>query len=203
MPEVVTKRTTITMDTDDTFVETLSVSGNNIERVTPSIPAAKTGALTTRTDDNTGVLTMDTGHGFVSTNVIDVFWSGGSRRAMTATVVGDAVSVDGGSGDVLPADETDITAMLPVEVLMDLDGDNAVAVAVKSPKAGYIVFVDDADAEITDATYQVDANEGKGWVSGDGGTNPLTGDIVTLVKFSHGYSSAAVTMTAAVIINPV
>lgn len=200
MPEAVTKRITITVD-EQSYQETISAEGDSIERASPTVPVAKVGTLTTRTDDNTGVLTMSAGHGFTTGNKIDVFWSGGSRRAMDATVAANAVTVDGGSGDALPTNNTAITAMVPTEVLMDIDGDQVVAVAVYSPKAGYIVFVDDGPADISDATYQLDAGEGKGWVSGDGGTNPLTGDTVTKVKFSHGNSAAAQTMRAAVVLN--
>lgn len=200
MPEAVTKRITITVD-EQSYQETISAEGDSIERASPTVPVAKVGTLTTRTDDDTGTFTMNSGHGFSTSDKIDVFWSTGSRRNMTATVTGDSVVLDGGSGDNLPVATTAITAMKPVEVLMDIDGDQVVAVAVYSPKAGYIVFVDDGPADISDATYQLDAGEGKGWVSGDGGTNPLTGDTVTKVKFSHGNSAAAQTMRAAVVLN--
>lgn len=201
MPETVTKRHTITID-EESYQETISAEGDSIERASPSIPVAKIGTLTTRTDNNTGTFTMASGHGFSTGNKIDVFWSGGSRRAMDATVTGDSVVLDGGSGDNLPIATTAITAMRPVEVVFDIaDGDTVVSVAVYSPKAGYVVFVDDGPADISAATYQLDAAEGKGWVSGDGGTNPLAGAVVTKVKFSHGNSSAAQVMKAAVVLN--
>lgn len=199
MPETMTLQKTGTID-GVSYIERITTEGDSIERASPSIPAAKVGQLTTRTDANTGVLTMVTGHGFATSDKIDVFWTGGSRRAMDATVATNAVTVDGGSGDDLPANLTAITAMKPVEVVFDLDGDTAVGLSVYSPKAGYVVFVDNVPADIAAATYQLDAGEGKSWIDGDG-TNPLASATITKVKFSHGDSAAARTMVASVVHN--
>lgn len=88
-----------------------------IEEMT--LPAAKTGRLTTRTDDNTGTLTMDSGHG-LTTGKIDVFWNVGGvkahRRQMDGVVTGDSIAIDGGVGGILPADESAITAVAPTSI---------------------------------------------------------------------------------------
>jgi len=64
------------------------------------------GILTTRTDANTGVVTA-AGHGLAEGDYADIFWSGGARDHMSVTAVsGNAVSVDGGTGDDLPAEDT-------------------------------------------------------------------------------------------------
>jgi hypothetical protein len=187
--------------TQDQFTESISVSGNTIERVSPSVPAAKSGTLSTRTDDNTGVVAFSSGHGFSTSDVIDLFWSGGQRRGMTATVAGDNVTLDGGSGDVLPSTSTAVTGMVPVEVEFTVEGDNALFVAVSSPVPGFVVFVDDGPAEIAEATYTLEGTSGAGqcWISGGQGTNPLAGDTVTLVKFSHGSTSAQTMKAVAVL----
>lgn len=202
MPETLSiTRTALTTGSADTFVQLLSVTGNSIERASPSVPAAKTGSLTTRTDNDTGVLTMDSGHGFVTNNVIDVFWSGGYRRAMTATVATNAVTVDGGSGDNLPAVNTAVTAMVPTEVTLALSGNAVVGLAVSSPRPGCVVFCD-GGGDITAATYRIaTAGTSQVWASGDGVTNPLVNTTTTKVKFSHDDSSSAQTMKAAVVFN--
>lgn len=184
-----------------TFDETINVSGSSIERASPSVPAAKTGSLTTRTDDNTGVLTMAASHGITDGQLLDVFWATGSRRAMTVgTVATNSVPIDGGSGDDLPTAATSITAMVPTEVAMTLVGNNALGIMVSSPVKGYIVFAD-GSGDIADATYEIEADgQGKCWVNGNGATNPLSGDSVTKVKFSHKDSTAAQTMKAAVVL---
>jgi hypothetical protein len=197
MPETMTLQKTVTVD-ETSYVQRITATGKVLTRITPSVPAAKVGSLTVRTDNDTGTVTMATGHGFSTSEKIDLFWSGGSRRNMTATVTGDSVVLDGGSGDDLPLAATAVTAMKPTEVTLVVTGDNVAGVSVSSPKAGYVVFVDDAPADISDATYKLADGEGKGWVSGDG-TNPLAGDAVTKVKFSHGDSAAARTMTAAIV----
>jgi hypothetical protein len=189
----------------DTFTQSINVEGDSLEKASPSVPVAKVGQLTTRTDNDTGVLTMAGGHGFATSDKLDVFWSGGRRRNMTATVSVNAVTVDGGSGDNLPTNLTFITAMKPVEVAISFDGADAVGLMVSSPVPGFIAFYDDAGtpAVITDATYEFEAaaGEGKTWVDGNGITNPFGSSVVTMVKFSHGSSSAAQTMKAAVVFN--
>jgi hypothetical protein len=65
------------------------------------LPAASAGSLTTRTDDDTGEITLETGHG-LSSGTYDVYWDGGVQYGVTATIAGDAMSIDAGSGDNLP-----------------------------------------------------------------------------------------------------
>ncbi|WP_439624074.1 hypothetical protein [Gemmata sp.] len=200
MPETMTLNSTAVTGNNDQFTELISVTGASIERTTPSVPAAKSGTLTARTDANTGVLTMAGGHGFISTDVIDVFWSGGSRRGMTATVATNAVTVDGGSGDDLPVVSTVVTAMKPVSVEFVVDGDTVRGFGVSSEVAdAYVVFLDDADAEVTPATFRITtAGRGKVWATGAAGDNPLAGVVTSAVKFSHGSTSAAVMKACAV-----
>lgn len=170
--------------------------------LSPSIPAAKIGQLTTRTDTNTGVLTMSGGHGITTGQKLDLFWDGGSRHGMTVgTVSTNSVPIDLGSGDDLPTNLTNITAMVPVSYELLLTGNNAIAIGAYSPKAGYVAFVDDGPADIAAAVYQLDADQGKSWFSGNGVTNPLASAAVTAVHFSHGDSTSAQTMKALVLRN--
>jgi hypothetical protein len=163
-----------------------------------SVAAAKVGALTTRTDDNTGTLTMNAGHGITDAQRLDVYWSGGSRRGMTVgTVATNEVPVDGGAGDVLPADETAVTAMVPSEEALVVTGNNAVTVAVSCPVGGTVVFATSANAEVY-ASVRTAAVPTSSWVSDDGGTNPLAGGSVAKVFLSHGSSAAASTISGVV-----
>lgn len=66
------------------------------------------GDLTTRTDDDTGTITADSGS-LTTGSTVSVSWSGGSRSGMTATVTTSTISIDGGTGDVLPAADTECT----------------------------------------------------------------------------------------------
>jgi hypothetical protein len=140
---------------------------------------------------------MGAGHGFVTNDLIDLFWSGGQRRAMTATVATNDVTLDGGSGDVLPVVNTNVTAMVPTQVDFTVTGGNSVFLGVSAPCPAFIVFVDNAPADIAAATYTLTAAGGQCWITGNG-ANPLAGDTVTKVKFSHGQTSAQ-SMKAAVV----
>lgn len=195
MPEAANYSRSVTI-AGDVFTQTLTATGNAVERASPSVPAAKTGTLATRTDDNTGVATMASGHGFATNDKVDLFWNGGSRRNMTATVATNAVTLDGGSGDNLPAVDAAVTAMLPTQVQVDLDGDDVDALASYCPVSGWVVYRDSSDAVLL--AHQILPNLGGGsvWVSGDGVTNPLAGVVVENVLFSHGDSTQAQTMKA-------
>lgn len=181
------------------YSQASSISSNSQEIANPSVAGAKTGTLTTRTDNDTGTLTMASGHGFVTNDKVDVFWSGGSRRNMTATVTGDSVVVDGGSGDNLPLVNAAITAMKPTSVPFSVVGDNVDALAVSLGSLtvqGWVVFKDGSSAVIT--SYQIRTGEReKVWVSGLGITNPLASATVATAEFSHD-STSAQTPTAAV-----
>lgn len=167
--------------------------------VNPTLAAAKVGALTTRTDANTGELTMAASHGITTGVRLDVYWSGGSRYGMTVgTVATNQVPIDGGAGDDLPADETAITAMIPVEETFDLVGNDATAIGAAGDAAFTVVFVDGSDAaHLAVAKY---AAGGYSWLTGDG-TNPIAGDTITDVFLSHGSSSGAVNVRAAALRN--
>jgi len=82
------------------------------------------GELTTRTDDDTGVITVvsdsNAGHGITTADTLDVFFddgtTAGQRQGMTVTsVTNKAITVDGGTGAVLPV----LNALVTVKVVDD------------------------------------------------------------------------------------
>jgi hypothetical protein len=79
-----------------------------------SVPSPNGGPLTTRTDADTGTVTMDdSGHSIETGDTVNVYWAGGERIGMTVgTVSGTSVPVDGGSGNDLPAQDTDVFVSL-------------------------------------------------------------------------------------------
>lgn len=181
------------------YEQASTITSDSTELKSASVPAAKSGSVTTRTDDNTGVITMSAGHGFTTGQKVDVFWTGGSRRGMDATVATNAVTVDGGNGDVLPALSTAITAMVPTSVPMAFAGDDLDALSVGCPTAvsGWAVFKNSGGTVL--ASYQIPSGtRAKTWATGLGITNPLAGATVATVEFSHGATSAQ-EMTASVV----
>lgn len=197
MPELSQYARSVTID-NDVYSQSFTVTSNSIERTSPSVPAAKTGALTTRTNNTDGTLTMDAGHGFATGNLIDLYWNGGSRRGVVCgTVATNSVPISGGAGDNLPVNNTPITAAIPTQITMAITGDDCEAIASYCPVSGNVVFRNGTTVLLA---HQILPNLGGSrlWVLGEGITNPLAGVTVTNVVLSHGDSTQAQTMRAVI-----
>jgi hypothetical protein len=170
-----------------------------------SLDAAKSGTLTTRTDDTDGELTMAASHGITTAAVIDLYWAGGVRYGVVVgTVATNAVPISGGSGDDLPADETAITAVVQKSINLSIDGDNADVIAVvletvdKSLRtAGHVQFRDSSNAEI--AEIDLVSNVPQVWDIAGGSANPFTGNPITNLKASQGNVTATETYTLKIV----
>jgi hypothetical protein len=185
MPETLTVRTEATYLARSTS-RSLAATGNSAEVASPTLAAAKTGTLTTRTDNDTGTLTMTAGHGITTGQTLDVYWAGGQRRGMTVgTVATNSVPIDGGAGDNLPANTTAITAMVPTSVPFLVTGDAVVGLLVTCPAKAAVRWRT-VDPNIIAVATVSDAGAGYSWASGSGVTNPLAGESVATVLVSHG-----------------
>lgn len=185
-----------------TFPTKTTVTADGNVSKAPTVAAAKTGTLTTRTDANTGELTMAASHGITTGARLDLYWTGGSRRGITVgTVATNAVPIDLGSGDDLPADETVITAMVPTEEAFAVSGSTVSAIALYSDQAGQIVFCLTDDTEVAAYTVggAVGGEQSVFWTADRNATNPLAGAAVTKVYFSHGTSTTSASMRAVVL----
>jgi hypothetical protein len=175
-----------------------AASGQIGQETIPALPAAKIGALTTRTSDTAGELTMVAGHGITDGQIIDIFWidvdgvSHCAYGATVGTVATNAVPFTGAAGDVLPAEDYDITACVQTEIDCDFDGDLVEIIAVSSTLLSHVTFKK-AVGTVIKAVILL-ANEGWFWVSDQGVANPLTGDSVGSIAVSNGASSAANTV---------
>lgn len=161
----------------------------------PTLGPAKTGALTTRTDANTGVLTMESGHGIGTGNRLDVYWTNadgtkGRRYGMTVgTVSTNSVPIDGGAGDDLPALVSGtyaITAMVPRLETFPVPAADMEALFVGCGGPATAVFREDDDTPVVAVTVD-DANDSYVW-DANGGTTPFGADVAD-VYLSHGDSS--------------
>lgn len=177
---------------DGSSNEVIQSTGTGVFQRNVEVGPAKVGALTTRTDDNTGELTMNSGHGITTGARLDVFWVGGSRRGMTVgTVATNAVPIDGGAGDNLPVDETAITAMVPTEEVLVATGNDVNGIEAYSSLDGLIVVAQSGGTEIV----AIDSDEGGyAWSDNDGTSNPVSGASIGKVFFSHGDSTATAKM---------
>ena len=175
----------------------LSRSNDGAGQWSPSVAAGKAGSLTTRTDNDTGVATLSTGHGIVTSDKVDVFWDGGRRYGMTATVATNAVTIDGGAGDNLPAQATAVVLCKRVEVNAAFDPDDMLALLVTANKRASVVFVDSVDAVLF--ALDLAAGECCLWWSDSGITRPFTGNAVAKILVGNGDSAAALALTVAVL----
>lgn len=153
-----------------------------------SLAAAKAGTLDTRTDDDTGVVGLATGHGFETGDVVDVYWDGGLRYAMDATVSGDDVTVDGGAGDALPVQTTEVYVSERKQVNVALDGDAVVMVGWLATQRAHVDFQDAATATVR--AMELQADEPDTYTEDDAGANPYTGNPITVAYASCGTATA-------------
>ena len=168
----------------------------------PALVAAQVGTLSTRTDNNTGIATLSTGHGITTGMVVDVYWAGGVRYGMDATVATNAVTVDGGAGDNLPSQGVAVTVVEQVEINpLNLDGDAAQIVGVfyrnasdQAAKA-HIDMQDSGSATIEeiDLVHETAVGGCNNIVNISGGeTNVYTGNVITKGFASHNSLSAGI-----------
>ncbi len=108
-----------------------------------TIGAAEAGELTTRTSDTAGVITVDAEASAITGAKADIFWTGGLRYNVDVdSVVGDAVTFSGGSGDDLPDADTAVTICEPVVLDTDFDGSKVQILAAQSSQRGHLLFRD-------------------------------------------------------------
>ena len=188
-------------------IQTMPVTRTNSGSIAleDTLSAAKSGTLTTRTDDNTGTLTMANGHGITTGQIIDIYWSGGVQRTVTVgTVATNEVPIDGGIGDNLPADETAITAVVQKAINLAIDGDNADIIAIvletvdKTIRTAANVQFLDAAADVI-AEIDLVTNVPQVWDIEGGSANPFTGDPITNLKASQASTSTSETWTLKIV----
>lgn len=206
MAKTMTVLETVTVPGITPQQRTVTLSSANQVASEVAVPAAKTGSLTTRTNATDGTITLDTGHG-LSTGALDIFWAGGSRSQVAATITTNACAITGGSGDDLPAQGTAMTVSALTSEDNAFTGSNAVSALIysnigQSPNAvtdlnGYVYFTLANDT--VEVTYKLTALLAS--LSWDGvavATNPFAGFAIGKIKYSQGNTSAR-TMGAAVL----
>lgn len=172
-----------------------SIEGDNGIFCKKTLPAAKSGTLTTRTDANTGTITGASGHGVTTGAKLCIFWDGGVRYNVTVgTVSGDSIPIDLGGGTDLPATTTALTMMVqnPETSGWTFAGDSVLGLAAGADVPFVAMFF--ATATVTAAYYSDDAAGSVfAWNSDESAivANPLTGASITSIAFAHGSLAAA------------
>lgn len=126
---------------------TLRRTGSTETNGEVTLAAGSAGTLTTRTDDDTGTVTLTAGHGQTS-GTFDVFWADGVRRGMTGTVTVDSLALDLGAGDVLPVATTAV--VVDKQEIIDFDSDAAsiVLAGVGQTRRASVQFQEDAGTPV-------------------------------------------------------
>jgi hypothetical protein len=181
-------------------------SGTGAIGYSVSLPLAQAGTLTTRSDDDTGTITMGSGSHTITTGaVVDVYWSGGVQYGVTVgTVSTTSVPIDSGDGDVLPATSTAVTVVPQTTINTAIDGDNCKILAImvettdKSLRqSAHIQLLDVSAAEI--AEIDLVTNVAQVWDIEGGSANPFTGNPITSSKASTGGATSGETYTLKII----
>lgn len=168
------------------------------------VPAGAAGTLTTRTDNETGTLTMASGgHGITTGAIIDLFWSGGSRHGiLVGTVSGTSVPIgadNSGTGDNLPSTSTALVASVQKAFNCAIDGDELALLGIKMLYASntetaesYVSLLDAANDVI--AALTLNPNRPRNWDIRGGDTNTFAGDPITDGVVTNGSSTNAATL---------
>jgi hypothetical protein len=159
-----------------------------------TVPVAQPATLTVRTNNTDGSLTMtNAGHGIVTGQRLDLYWTGGKRfYAVAGTVAGAVVPFTGstGGGDNLPIATTSLAVGIPTSAAFRVTGDNVTAILLSLPPGwnGYFAF-DEAGTVENPAQY-VAGGTPFSWPGEN--SNILAGLTVTKLWVSHDNSVATV-----------
>ena len=167
------------------------------------LAAANEGDLTTRTNDTSGVVTADSAeHGITDSNTVNVFWDGGMRYGVTvSSVVTTAITITGGTGDVLPAQGTSVTIAKQVEIDVDWDGDKTDFLAICCARRAHVDLQQSGGSSIK--AWEVGPTAPVTWASDTGVTNPVASNTVGKAMASCGESAGTGRMQIGVVYDSV
>lgn len=166
--------------------QVITADTNNPFEVT--IPKAIAGTLSTRTDADTGIVTVASGHGITGSDTVDIYNSTGQllRKDMDVTATdATTISINAGTGTDLPSATTALKVAKQktiAPVFFDASGILMFGIELKVPGAtsqGRANFLDSGPTTVGDKTLT--ANSGLISHVAAGDTNPLTGDAVSII----------------------
>lgn len=174
-----------------TFSHRQTISKEGLEGVESSVPVAWAGTLTTRTDANTGTITMtDAGHLITTGLKVDLYWTNadgttGQRRNMTVgTVSGTSVPVDLGSGTDLPIATSAIIVARCQSFTVSIAGNTLAALLAGADPGVRCQIVLYSGGTTEELAISLLSNEAYGWDPSQG-TNPIVGDSIDTIVLSH------------------
>jgi len=169
-----------------------NVNSNAALQLDESCVVGNSGVLTTRTNNSVGEVTANSNaHTIVTSAVVDLYWTTGSRRGITVgTVSGTAIPLtNSGSGDNLPVVNSNVVVSTVSIVNTSIVGANVTGLVVDVAGA-----VDGMYSFLASGTEVFGGRLNSGadyvWFTGSGVTNPVTGSTIDTVRFSTGGTTA-------------
>jgi hypothetical protein len=166
----------------------------------PTIPKGYSGSLTTRTDNNTGTVTLSAGHAITTGMKVDIYWTGGVQYDVTVgTVSVNSMPFDLGVGANLPAQDTAVIVSPRVTINCTIDGDVMPLLAMKQEFADASItalsHIDfhDAAADLI-AAMDLEANVLHVYDIDGGASNPFIGDVITVAYASNSSTTTGATL---------
>jgi len=157
-------------------------------QIDESCLVGQAGSLTTRTNNTVGTVTLTVNAvTLVTSDVADVYWSGGMRRGVVlGTVAGTSCPLtDSGSGDNLPVVNTAVVVSPTRVVNTSIVGANVKSITIDSASdqdGAYSILasgVETLGAKLVGGADYI-------WFDGNGITNPVTGSTQTQIRVSQG-----------------
>jgi hypothetical protein len=190
-----------------TINQTVSRTADGIDVRAVPLPAGIAGTLSTRTDNATGVLTVPTGHGITTANMVDVYWSGGRRYGATVTgTTSTTISFNVGSGTNLPIATTAIVVSPQVTVQLAFKAGSLVFFAASQTyttlgetAASHVDYQDASSVELL--SQDLTANTPAVCDVAGGSTNLFSGNPVVKALASNGSAVNAATLNLIVVQN--
>jgi hypothetical protein len=190
-----------------TLQQTQTLQGNIVDSVDTSVNIGTTGTLTVRTDNANGTLTLASGHGVSTGDIIDLFWTLGGvdyfrSSIIVGTVSGNSAPISSGSGNVLPAASTAImvgkrSPRYSFPVIQSTFP--CLGLGVYSQVWGCVAFFDASNTVL--GVLQLGNSSISGvsyfWFPGCGYSSPIGSSDVNNVTFSHTNTSSAQSMIVA------
>jgi hypothetical protein len=160
-----------------------------------SILAVGNAGTLTRSDADTGIITLEDGHTITTADVVDVYGDGWQRHGMTATTngtVANSFQVDGGQ-EVEDTDDLPVGTAVPVVVCKQTPftesfvGNELQGIAASAGQRAILCFWDSTTVKLA---AEIVANGEWSWATGSSIANPLAGFSITKITVSNGSATA-------------
>jgi hypothetical protein len=186
-------RNTYTID-GSTVNDAKSVEFDNVTKTSKTVPKAVAAQLTTRTSDSVGVITLPAGHGIANGSKVDLYWGTTNlRKYADAAVVGNALTLSNGAGDVLPTNLTSITVAVTQVEPFSVDHSLLQVLIAGGNTARSSIRFQAADDSAEEYAVNLAAGRAFYWdteAEANGFTNPFDEQIGT-VRFSHANTASS------------